>query len=110
AALTAPVPAPVPALLDTALLLAGSLAPAPWQSFPKDMIPATVTVGTKTVNAAEYLRAAALLLAQIANGSIPGGVTIQPASLQTDLYGLFAKIRHPKFVGVCWSLKPAKHK
>lgn len=110
AALTAPVPAPVPAFLDTAVLLAGSLAPVPWQPIPQDMIPATVTVGTKTVNAAEYLRAAALLLVQIKNGTAPGGVTIQPASLTTDLYRLLTDIQPRKYVGVCWSLKPAKHK
>ena len=110
AQLPAPAPVPTNALLDAASKLAGNLKPAPWQPLPQDIIPGSVLIGTKTVNAAEYLRAAAVLLAQIKIGSIPGGLTILPASLLTDQYQLLAKITVPKYAGVCWSLKPAKHK
>jgi hypothetical protein len=109
-ALAAPVLVPAPAVLDAATSLAGNLKPGPWQPLPLDMIPSLVPVGTKPVNAAEYLRAAAVLLTQIWSGSVPNGIMILPASLLTDQYQLLLKINRPKYAGVCWSLKPAKHK
>jgi len=98
------------AIADTAGSIAALLPPGEWTAVPRDMIPARVTVGTATLNAAEFLRAAADMLIQIGAGQAPASITVEPADLLPDIHDALVAIREPVFPGVSWSLKPARHR
>ncbi|MBI5481402.1 MAG: hypothetical protein HY906_21260 [Deltaproteobacteria bacterium] len=97
-------------LLELARSLSSTLGPADWTETPRDIIPAQVSAGGKTLNAAEFLLAAARVLAELAGAPLPETIQAEPCEMFPGTLDLLNAASMPRFPGVSWSLKPARHR